>query len=747
MASVPPTIVESKNSFIPLQNIDPHSFPLDSAQFVDFDNFVTLQQAAAAAYPDKPLFGVYQPNNTFKYITYKDFNVLVDYTRGVLEMLGVGPNDKVAIISNNRVEWAAALYATLGRGGQVVPMYEAQKEKEWRYIIEDSGAKVVFAATEKIYESVKEYINEVGNVKAAVCLDASVDKPHSFESWLQRAKGAAAAKGKGQEGSFFPARVPSKNDLAAIIYTSGTTGNPKGVLLTQGSLSNNIRVCTEIHQFTDVRPYINLREVYANQIAANPSNDPNKKFVVDLLSHNVSLCFLPWSHVYGMTAELSYSMASGSALALVPHRDLILQCLQVVKPTIIFSVPMLFNRVYDGVQKTVTTLSPLKQKIFRAAFAVARERNDALEHGRPVSSWLEWKFLLADRVVLKGIREKLGGKLRYMTNGGAKLDPLVMRFFEDIGIPITDGYGLTETSPVVSLSGMDRFKRRYGTTGVVLPGSDVRIVDPESLQDVGDEHDGEIVVHGPHVMQGYHNNKKATAEAFFARHVESGKVLSYESYLKLPASEQGPGGYKLYFRTGDQGRLIEQKFLKITGRIKEQYKLLNGKYVVPSPVEDVLNRFQGMQQCFLYGNNQQYNILLVVPNYAEIKNFLGSLNITGRYNDLLQALDKVIEAVKVNDMEAVERDAKVIIESADVIKYLSDGIVRQSRSIKSFERPMRWAPIPCPFSVENQMLTPKMSMRRNNVKKAYEALINDLYGDLKLVGYRLDHGASASIDD
>jgi long-chain acyl-CoA synthetase len=238
--------------------------------------------------------------------------------------------------------------------------------------------------------------------------------PPSIYSWLERSKSSASA---GAPGSHYPPVGVDSDDLATIIYTSGTTGNPKGVELSHANICKDIEGARIVHKETNIRPYNHLLEVFKDRIAANSSSAD--KYKVNLLSHNISLCFLPWSHVYGLTCELNILASAGGAMALVPHRDMILQCLHLVKPTVVFSVPMLFNKVYDGVQKTVATLPPLKQKIFNFAFSVARKRNAKLEFGEPVGAITEFLFQISDKIVFKGIREKLGGKLRYMASGGA----------------------------------------------------------------------------------------------------------------------------------------------------------------------------------------------------------------------------------------------------------------------------------------------------------------------------------------
>ncbi len=212
-------------------------------------------------------------------------------------------------------------------------------------------------------------------------------------------------------GNLFPPSPHiTEDDLAAIIYTSGTTGNPKGVELSHRNIASDIDGACQVHSFSNIEHYSSLRHVFQERIAANPNT--KSKYIVNVLAHNVSLCFLPWSHVFGLTVELNAMMSTGSAMAIVPHRDMILQCLLQVKPTIIFTVPMLMNKVYDGVMKTVGSAPRAQQQLFQAAFAVARKRNHAIEYGQKVSWWTETLFQVFDRLVFAKIREKLGGSIR-----------------------------------------------------------------------------------------------------------------------------------------------------------------------------------------------------------------------------------------------------------------------------------------------------------------------------------------------
>lgn len=574
-------------------------------------------------------------------MTYAEFGTKVELFRKVLHELGLGKDDKVAVISNNRIEWAVACFATASIGGQIVPMYEAQLEKDWEYILEDSGAKIILASTTKVFSKVKGYIGTVGKVASVLCFDEKEETLHSYSRWLKLAETLPAV----------PDHTIDPSHLAAIIYTSGTTGKPKGVELSHDNLLGNVRGILAI--------------------AASEQQ-------VSIMEDKVALVFLPWAHIYGQTCELYVLMCIGSTMALT-GRDEILENLAIVKPSLINSVPMLYNKVYDAVHAGVSESSPLRQKIFHYAYDVARRRNQALEFGQSVGFFLNLQHSFFDKLVFSKIRARLGGNLMGMTSGGAKLGDKVIRFFTDTGILVLEGYGLTETSPVITFNGPEWRDRRLGTVGVCIPGMEVLIIDPSTGEKVPNGEDGEICVHGVSVMVGYHKNPKANEEVF----------------LQIDG--------KRFFRTGDQGKFVDNRFLKITGRIKEQYKLENGKYVVPIVVEDAVNRSKFVMQSFVFGDNKKFNTMIVIPEMAELQKWLKRTQPTA------------------------SADPVEVMENPAVKELISDEIATACVGLKGYERPHIWTYVLEPFTQENQMMTPKLSTRRTNVIKVYGHLLDDMY--------------------
>lgn len=639
-------ILQQSNRMMSTAPVDQHKDMYDNntSTSTKFRSMVDIFEDSCIEYADRPALGT-RVGDKFEYMNYGTLAREVQKFRNVLSHHDISINDKVTIISNNRVEWVVAWFAITSIGAQIVPMYEAQSEKDWRFIVNDSDSKLIIAATDSIYQTVKGYIGNVGNVQNVLVLDAHEDLLNSYSRWMRTVENEEPI-----------AAIPLKpDDVATIIYTSGTTGNPKGVELSQNNIVSNL---------------LALKSIWKNEL--------NKD--------NVALAFLPWAHVFGQTAELHSAILNGAALGIVPNREQILESFQLIKPTVLVSVPALFNRIYDAVNSKILQASPLKQKLFHVAKAAKRAYNDDLEFGRQPGILTTLGAKLADKVVFSKIRETFGGRLRWSAAGGAATSIEVAQFFEDIGVPICEGYGLTETSPVITSCSNTWEHRRLGCSGVALEGVDVRVIDPNTLERLPNGEEGEVTCSGPNVMIGYRNNPEANKEVFYYKNG------------------------KRYFRTGDLGRIIDDRFLKITGRIKEQYKLENGKYVVPAPLEDMLCRSRFVLQSFIYGDNKPHNICLIVPDMVELNSWAKSKNL--------------IES----EIDATNQDAILeLLAREEVISLVADEISHASRNMKGFERPTRWSFISEPFTQENQMLTPKMSLRRKGVMEAYSGKVEDIY--------------------
>ncbi|MCA9582653.1 MAG: AMP-binding protein, partial [Myxococcales bacterium] len=466
-----------------------------------FHTLIEVYDRAMRDFGDRPLFGV-KGEGAFHWMTYTDFGDQVEAIRGGLASLGVGPGDRVAVISDNRPSWAVGAYATYGLGAAYVPLYPAQGDGEWLHILRDSNAKVVLVEDGEVGLRVAGFREQLPDLHSIVSM-AEVGGPGQ-SPW-----GDLLCAGREHP---VPCRAVSPDEVAAFIYTSGTTGSPKGVLLTHRNLANNVSAVNEVFP---IRP------------------------------EDRSLAFLPWAHSFGQVVELHTLFSMGASMGIAESVDRIVANLEEVRPTLLFSVPRIFNRIYASVQRTIREGGRLRSALLRWTLAVAARRRRLEGQGRS-SLVLTLASRVLDRLVSSKIRARFGGRLRYAFSGGAAISMEVASFIDALGITVYEGYGLTETSPIVTANWPG--SRRLGSVGKVLPG--VRI----ALSD-----DGEIIVHGHNVMKGYHGLPEENAKVFTA-----------------------DGG----FRTGDMGRIDEEGFLYITGRIKEQYKLENGKYVVPSPLEE-----------------------------------------------------------------------------------------------------------------------------------------------------------------
>jgi len=620
---------------------------LDDQGLVTFNTLHELQLHSSQVFKENELFGTYEEESkSFRYMTYDEYNQKVNRCRVLLQDLGIGEYSKVAIIANNRWEWATIAAATYSLNAALVPMYEAQLPSDWTYILNDSGAHTVFCATQEIFDKVQnEVLPSTPTVKSSLCLDAPLEESHSFQ-------GALASYQMECNGSLIHA--PTPEDLAGLIYTSGTTGKPKGVELTHLNFTSNIKGAT--------------RSLVKDPKALVGESDR-------------SLSFLPWAHSYGQTCELWSLMCSGASMGVCRGVPVILEDLQLVKPTNLFSVPTLYKKVYDGVHNLIESAPPLRQKLMKNALAIGEAKAAADKKLRePLGSLERIKFAALDRLVLSKIRDRFGGNLLRGFSGGAACPAEVIGFMDNIGIPICEGYGLTETSPIITLNVPEN--RTVGSVGRPIGGVTVYILDKNGNQ-VGPGEEGEICCVGPNVMNGYYNNKKATDE-----------VISI-----------APDGKSRMFHTGDMGKMDDAGWLSVTGRIKEQYKLENGKYVVPAPIESAIGMSRFISQVVVCGANRPHNVALLVPEWPTIRT---ELEIEDDVTD-----DEVANEIAVKEL-------------------IDNEIIQSCTKLKKFEIPKEWAFV-APFTAANNMLTPKMSIRKHKVIDTYEELISSMYDNDPIV--------------
>jgi long-chain acyl-CoA synthetase len=582
-----------------------------------FKNLVDLYEQACRDFGPREVFGT-KRNGAWQWQTYAEFGKAIDQFRAGLASLGVGPGDRIAIISDNRVEWAVAAYATYGRRAAFVPMYESQLPDEWVFILRDCGAKMVIASTQAIFDTLTRRKVEMPSLEHILGLDLPESNDRSFASVLARAKSAPV-----------PPEHPSPSEIAGFIYTSGTTGEPKGVVLTHKNFVANVNGVNE---------------------------------VFDMEPTDRSLAFLPWAHAFGQTAELHSLLSQGLSIGINDAIPNLVGNLSEVKPTVLIAVPRIFNRIYDGINKQMSEKPAPIRSLFRAGIAAATKRS----RGETIGPLAAMARGLADALIFKKVRAKLGGRLRLVVCGSAALSKDVAEFVDAIGIDVYEGYGLTEAAPVVSVNYPGN--RKIGSIGKALPGVRV-VIDTEVT---GDPQNGEIVVYGDNVMQGYHNRPEENAAAFTA--------------------DRG-------LRTGDMGRVDSDGYLYITGRIKEQYKLETGKYVVPSPLEEQLKLSPYIASVMLYGDNKPYNVALVIPDKEALS----------RWAD---------QNKKTLGDPSTNPDVKALIKTE---------LASFSQGFKSYERPKDFVIVNDDFTVEAGLLTPKLSVKRRNVLARYGGALEALY--------------------
>ncbi len=598
-----------------------------------FRTLVDILEHSTSAYRGRDLFGT-KKHGYRTWTTYGEFGSLVTRFRGGLASIGVTRGDSVAIVSNNRVEWAVAAYACYSMGAAFVPMYEAQNPKEWEFIVRDCDAKVLLVANETILAKAKGMLDSVPSLKNVVLLDGTTNGDGRITTYA-----AILASGHTMDSLH-----PAPDDSAALIYTSGTTGNPKGVVLTHSNLASNV---SAIHE------------------------------IVPLERTDRSLSFLPWAHSFGQTGELHCLFSLGASMAICESVDKILDELVEVKPTLLFSVPRIFNRIYTAVQQQMASKPRPVQELVKIALTItAKERRGERLRLRELAL-LE----AVDKIVFEKVRARFGGHLRYAISGGAALSPNVAEFIDSLGIMVYEGYGLTETSPIATVNVPGA--RKIGSVGRAIPGVRVEI-DPATGErkpaDGGKpaRFEGEIVVYGHNVMKGYFKRPEETAAVFTK-----------------------DGG----FRTGDMGYVDPHGFLYITGRIKEQYKLENGKYVVPTPLEEQLKLSPYIANVMVYGDNKPFNVALVVANVPAIKTW----------------------AEQQTFAQSLPSDADALLKDDRVISLVKGEIEKYGAAFKGFESIQDFALIASDFTTDNGMLTPSLKLKRRKVLETYGSTIEQLY--------------------
>ena len=462
-----------------------------------------------------------------------------------LRDLGLGAGDSVALLSETRYEWAVADLAILGLGALTVPIYPTLTGAQCRFVLENSGAKLAIVSTAAQLARVREAAAGLSALQHIIVMDEAPLAGAKEQAWDALTRRGTELVARSPRAYREAAARLRPVDLATIIYTSGTTGEPKGAMLTHDNIASNVAACLE---------------------------------QVDLRPTDSCLSFLPLCHIFERMAGLYAMLAAGCTIAYARSVDTVAADAQEVRPTILCGVPRFFEKVYARVMENAGQQPPLRRAIFHWGLGVGQKMARLRFEGKTAGLWLGFVATIADRLVGRKVRERVGGRIKYCISGGAPLSPKLLEFFFAIGIPVLEGYGLTETSPVICLTQPGR--ERPGAVGPPVPGTELRF-GPE----------GEIQVKGPGVMQGYFRNDEATRAAL----------------------QDG------WFHTGDVGYLDKEGFLRITDRLKDLLVTAGGKKVAPQPLEAKLKQSRWVSEAVMLGDQRPYCVALLVPNFANLE--------------------------------------------------------------------------------------------------------------------------------
>jgi long-chain acyl-CoA synthetase len=567
------------------------------------------------------------PDGTWTPLSHAQVEERVTALAAALEAAGVAPGDRVAMLSENRPEWAITDFAAVGMGAVDVPIYPTLPANQVQYILRDCGARIIFVSTPGQAAKIQEVRAELPDLQQVVSFDPAPGAT-PFSEFL--AGGQAALKAGRSAGFRERALAVSRDDVATLIYTSGTTGNPKGVMLTHWNLMSNVAA--------------SLQHGLGNVIQKG----------------DTTLSFLPLSHVFERMVDYLY-WDVGATTAYAESVDKVADYLGEVRPMIAVSVPRLFEKIFAR----VVGATGLKAKIVAWARGVGEGVADVRLAGGTPSAMQNIQYRLADKLVFSKLRERTGGRVRNFVSGGAPLSADVAKFFYAAGLPVYEGYGLTETSPVIAVNKPDAIK--LGTVGKPIPGTEVRI-DPAS---------GEILMRGPQIMKGYWQNDEATRE-----------VVDADGW----------------FHTGDIGELTPDGFLRITDRLKNIIVTAGGKNVAPQPMENAAVMSPYIGQAVIIGDRRPFPSILVVPEWENLMPWVAAQGIAG------------------TDRAALVRDERVV-------KLLEQEALGGLGEFARYERPKKVAVLAEEFTIESGMLTPTLKVKRKLVEKHYAAVIEALYAE------------------
>jgi long-chain acyl-CoA synthetase len=590
----------------------------------------------AVARHDRPDLLRYKAGGDWAKIPAREFREEVELAAHGLIDLGIQAGERVALLSENRPGWALADLATLSVGAWVVPIYTSLPPDEVQYILEDSGARACVVSTALQLAKVLEVRDRCPSLSWVISLepvDREEERLLTARQLVERGREARASR---------PAAVDERRasihpeQTATILYTSGTTGRPKGVMLSH-------------------------RNLVTNTIDALES--------LEITPSDLHLSWLPLSHSFERTAGYYIMLHAGVSIAYAESIEKVVDNMREVRATVTLGAPRLYEKMYAAVLQSASDAGGLKKVIAFWARRVAIEYSEAEVGGRGAGPWLKFKRGVADRLVFSKIRERVGGSIRFFVSGSAPLAPVIMKFFYAAGIPILEGYGLTETSPVVSVNTFEHMK--FGTVGKPIRNVEARIEpDPERP-----EGDGEILIRGPNVMQGYYHLPEKTAE-----------IITSDGW----------------FRTGDIGIIDAEGFLAITDRKKDLIKTSGGKYIAPQPLENELKTSRYVTQAVVVGNKRKYATVLIVPNFDNLAAWARQQGIPAD-------------------------DPRALIAHPQVHDLYGEVLEKINADRPSYETLKKFRLLARDFTIDAGELTPTLKVKRGTIEARHSDLIDTMY--------------------
>lgn len=570
-------------------------------------------------------------NGSYQSISYdsleEDYRDLAAY----LKSQGIEENDRVAILSENRPGWYLADMAILSLGAIDVPLYPSLPPNQIEYILNNCGAKGIIVSNMLQLGKILSIWQKLPDLNMVIVMNR-------LEEPIEDVVDLSHAKTEGQkilhEKPWFLEGIKiNPDDVATIIYTSGTTGLPKGVMLTHRNLCENVKSCSSV---------IRLDET------------------------DCSLSFLPLSHAYERTGGYYLLFACGAQIFLAESIETISLNISEARPTIIFTVPRLFDRMKTSILKSVTSEGGVKQKIFFWALRTG-EKYHRQQLGGKVSAVVSMQHGLAEKLVYSKIRKKFGGRLRYFVSGGAALPQKTGEFFQSVGITILEGFGLTETSPVTHVNRPEKVK--FGTVGPAVRNVQVKIAE-----------DGEILLKGPNIMKGYWKDDTATAEV-----IKDG-----------------------WFCSGDIGEIDSDGYLKITDRKKHIIVTSGGKNIAPLPIENLILDSPFVDQTMIVGEKRPFLIALIVPDFTKLREYATEHNIKATSN-------------------------RELVSNKEIVQIYEKLMRNISRQLATHEKVRKFLLVDEPFTIENELMTPTLKLKRKEIIKKFSPEIDNLYNALNMV--------------